>query len=136
MLSGNAYIEETAEVVMQLLEKGAIQMMDHERREKELQEIFEEIQHSYQILADNTLALQERTLELARTLFESSSQEEPHPTRATLEELAYQSRSQREQFETLLRKSAEAYGKVLEAPSDDHHVVEEAKADLEEASHP
>lgn len=111
-------------------------MMDHERREKELQEIFEEIQHSYEILADNTLALQERTLQLARTLFESSSQEESHPTHATLEELAYQSRSQREQFETLLRKSAEAYGKVLEAPSDDHHVVEEAKADLEEASHP
>ena len=86
---------------------------------------------------DNTLTLQERTLELARTLFESSAQEESHRTHATLEELAYQSRSQREQFETLLRKSAEAaYSKVLKAPSDDHHMVKEAKADLEEASHP
>ena len=111
-------------------------MMDHERRERELKEIFEEIQHSYSTLLDNTLTLQARTLELARTLFESSAQEDSHSTHATLEELACQSRSQREQFETLLRKSAEAYSKVLEAPSDDHHMVKEAKADLEEASHP
>jgi hypothetical protein len=49
--------------------------------------------------------------------------------------LAYQSRSQREGFEKVLRKSSEAYTKVLEAPSDEHHhKVEEAKADLEEAS--
>jgi hypothetical protein len=86
-------------------------------------------------LVDNTLTLQEQTLELARTLFESSAQEKSHRTQATLEELANQSRSRREEFEWLLRKSSEAYTKVLEAPSEEHrHKVEEAKADLEEAS--
>jgi hypothetical protein len=49
--------------------------------------------------------------------------------------LAHQSRSQREEFEKLLRKSSEAYSKVLEAPPEEHHhKVEEAKVDLEEAS--
>lgn len=111
-------------------------MMDHERTEKALQAIFEEIQHSYQTLVDNAFTLQEQTLELARTLFESSAQEKSHRTQATLEELADQSRSQREEFEKLRRKSSEAHAKVLEAPTDEHHhKVEEAKADLEEASH-
>jgi hypothetical protein len=32
-------------------------MMDHERTEKELQEIFEEIQHSYKTLVDNVFTL-------------------------------------------------------------------------------
>jgi hypothetical protein len=70
------------------LRKGAIQMMDRERTEKELQEIFEEIQHSYKTLVDNAFTLQERTLEIARALFESSAQEKSHHTEATLEELA------------------------------------------------
>src|SRR5215211_206695 len=42
-------------------------MMDHERTEKELEEIFEEIQHSYKTFADNALALQERTLQFAES---------------------------------------------------------------------
>jgi hypothetical protein len=116
------------------LRKGAVQMMDHERSEKELQQVFEEIQHSYKTLVDNTLTLQEQTLELARTLFESSA-EKTQGTQAMLEEMANQSRSRREEFEWLLRKSSEAYTKVLEGPSEEHrHKVEEAKADLEEAS--
>ena len=49
-------------------------MMDYERTEKELQQIFEEIQHSYKTLADNVFTLQEETLGLARTLFESSTE--------------------------------------------------------------
>jgi hypothetical protein len=40
-------------------------MMDHERTKKELEEIFEEIQHYYKTFADDVLALQERTLQLA-----------------------------------------------------------------------
>ncbi len=104
-------------------------MMDHERTEKELQEIFEEIQHSYKTLVDNAFTLQGRTLDLARTLFESS--EKAQGTRATLEELALQSSNQREEFENLVRKTNEAYTKVLNTPADKHHhKVEEAKADL------
>ena len=36
-------------------------MMDHERTEKELEAIFEEIQHYYEAFANDALALQERT---------------------------------------------------------------------------
>jgi hypothetical protein len=107
-------------------------MMDHERTEKELQEIFEEIQHSYKTLVDNVFTLQEQTLELARTLFESSVEQKSQGTQARLEELAHHSRNQRKELEKLFRKSREAYSKVLEAPSDEHHhKVEEAKADLQ-----
>jgi hypothetical protein len=91
-------------------------MMDQERTEKELQEIFEEIQHSYRTLVDNAFTLQEQTLELARTLFESSAQEKSHHIQAELEELANQSRSQREESEKLLRKSSEAYIKCSTLP--------------------
>ena len=108
-------------------------MMDHERTEKELQEIFEEFQHSYKTLVDNAFTLQERTLDLARILFESS--EKARGTRAMLEDLVLQASHQREGFEKLVRKSNEAYAKVLNTPTDEHHhKVEEARADLEEAS--
>jgi hypothetical protein len=104
-------------------------MMDHERTEKELQEIFDEIQHSYKTLVESTFALQERTLDLAWVLFESPG--ETQGTQATLEELALQSGKQRGEFEDLVRKSNEAYAKVLNTPTDEHHrKVEEAKADL------
>jgi hypothetical protein len=46
--------------------------MDHERTEKELEEIFGEIQHSYKTFVEGTLALQERTLGFARELLEKS----------------------------------------------------------------
>jgi hypothetical protein len=110
-------------------------MMDHERTEKELEEIFGEIQHSYKTFIDDALALQEDTLGFARRLLESSAvQEEAEGLRATWEELADKSRSERERFERLARKSSEAYMKVLKSPADEHHhKVEEARADLEEA---
>jgi hypothetical protein len=54
---------------------------------------------------------------------------------ATLEELVDNSKAERERFERLARKSSEAYMKVLKKPVDEHHhKIEEAKADLEEAS--
>ena len=117
-------------------EKGVIkEMMDHERTEKELEEIFEEIQRSYKTFVEGTLTLQERTLRFARELLESSGGQESEGSQAALEHLAEQGRGQREHFERLARKSSEAYMKVLKGPVDEHHhKVEEAKADLEEAS--
>jgi hypothetical protein len=48
---------------------------------------------------------------------------------------ANESRTQQEALETLLRKSSEAFMKVLRSPYDEHHrKVQEARADLEEAS--
>jgi len=111
------------------------EMMDHERTEKELEEIFEEIQRSYKTFVEGTLTLQERTLRFARELLESSGGQESEGSQATLEDLADQGRGQREHFERLARKSSEAYLKVLKGPVDEHHhKVDDAKADLEEAS--
>lgn len=110
------------------------EMMDHERTEKELQEIFEEIQRSYRAFAVNALALQERTLDFARELLENPSGQEAEGSRATLDDLADKSRAEREHFDRLARKSSEAYMKVLRRPVDEHHhKVAEAKADLEGA---
>jgi DNA-binding ferritin-like protein len=112
-----------------------IEMMDHERTEKELQEIFEEIQHSYNTFMEDVLALQERTFGFARELLENSADPEAEGMWATLEELVDKSKAQRERFERLARKSSEAYMKVLEKPIEEHHhKIKEAKADLEEAN--
>ena len=110
-------------------------MMDHERTERELQEVFEEIQRSYKALVNNAFELQEQTLEVAHSLYNSSEEAHSQSTRATLEALAEQSRSQREALEALVKKSEEAFMKVLKAPYDAHHQkIEEARADLEELS--
>ena len=110
-------------------------MMDHERTERELQEVFEEIQRSYKALVNNAFELQEQTLEVAHSLYNSSEEAHSQSTRATLEALAEQSRSQREALEALFKKSEEAFMKVLKAPYDaHHHKIEEARADLEEVS--
>ena len=109
-------------------------MMDHERTERELQEVFEEIQRSYKSWADNAFTLQERTFELAQRLSESSAEDHSQSTQDALETLANESRTQREALEKLLRKSNEAFMVVLRSPYDEHrHKVQEAKWDLEEA---
>ena len=56
-------------------------MMDQERTSKELQEIFEEVQHSYSTLLDNAFLLQEQILQLAWNLFESSAEIQAQNTR-------------------------------------------------------
>jgi hypothetical protein len=109
-------------------------LMDHERTEKELEAIFQEIQHSYKTFADEAFALQERTLEFARGLLESPAGREASDRRAALEELAHKSRGERERFDTLASKAGEAYLRVLKGPVDEHHhKIEEAEADLKEA---
>lgn len=110
-------------------------MMDHERTEKELQEIFEEIQRSYKAWADNVFALQEQTFELAQRLFESSTEVRSQSTQKSFEALAKESRTQQEALNKLLRKTNEAFMRVLQSPYDEHHhKVQEAKWDLEEAN--
>src|SRR5215204_4272686 len=67
--------------------RGYAKMMDHERQEKELQEVFEATQRAYRSLMENTLALQERTLELAFGMLETSggaTQRQAESNRSTL----------------------------------------------------
>jgi hypothetical protein len=109
--------------------------MDYERTEKELEAIFEEIQHSYEVFAQEAFALQERALQFARELLEGPASAEASDRRATLEELADKSRDERERFQTLGRKASEAYLRVLRGPVDEHHhKIEEAEADLKDTS--
>jgi hypothetical protein len=109
--------------------------MDHERTEKELEAIFQEIQHSYKTFAGEAFALQGRTLEFARQLLESPAGREASDRQAALEELADKSKRERERFETLARKVDEAYLKVLKGPVDEHHhKTEQAEADLKDAN--
>lgn len=112
-------------------------MMDHERTEKDLEEIFQEIQRHYKTLAEEAFALQGRTLAFARGLLEGTEGEDARSLRTTLEDLADKSRSERERFERLARKSGEHYMRVLRGPIEGHHhELEKARADLEEASRP
>ena len=49
-------------------------MMDRERQEKNLQEVFETTQGAYRAAVENTFGLQEQTLEFARNLIEAPAQ--------------------------------------------------------------
>jgi hypothetical protein len=109
--------------------------MGHERTDKELEAIFQEIQHSYKTFADEAFALQGGVLEFARQLLESPAGREASDRQAALEELAHKSRRERERFETLARKADEAYLEVLKGPVDEHyHKTEQAEADLKVAN--
>ena len=98
-------------------------MMDRERQEKDLQEVFETTQGAYRAAVENTFALQEQTLEFARNLLEAppeTLQAQARNNRATLEALAEQSRRQREAMEKLVEESAKVYESLLRAPFSHH----------------
>jgi uncharacterized protein (DUF342 family) len=108
-------------------------MMDRERQEKDLQEVFETAQASYRAAIENTFALQEQTLEFARSLLEAPEEalrDQAENNRAMLEALAEQSRRQREAMEKLVGESAKVYESLLRAPFSHHQhypAFEEAK---------
>jgi hypothetical protein len=94
-------------------------MMDRERQERDIQEVFDTSQAALWAAIENTFALQERTLEFAGGLIEASaeaSQTQAESNRATLEALAEQSRRQREAMEDLVRESAKVYESLLQTP--------------------
>ena len=98
-------------------------MMDRERQEKDLQEVFETTQGAYRAAVENTFALQEQTLEFARNLLgvpAEALQDQAENNRATLEALAEQSRRQREAMEKLVEESAKVYESLLRAPFSHH----------------
>src|SRR5829696_5633788 len=109
-------------------------MMDRERQEKDLQEIFQTAQASYQAAIENTFALQQQTLEFARSLIEAPPEtlrEQAENNRVTLEALAEQSRRQREAREKLVGEAAKVYDSLLSTPFShhQHHLeFEESKA--------
>ena len=108
-------------------------MMDRERQEKDLQEIFETTQGAYRAAVENTFALQEQTLEFAQSLLETPPEtlrEQAENNRVTLEALAKQSRRQREAMENLMGEAAKVYQSLLSAPFSHHQhhpMFEEAK---------
>ena len=95
-------------------------MMDRERQERDLQEVFEATQASWRAAIENTFALQEQTLEFARGLSEAPAEvlgAQYENNRATLEALAEQSGRQREAMENLVRESLRSTGAYFRSPS-------------------
>jgi hypothetical protein len=100
-------------------------MMDRERQEKDLHEVFETTQASYRAAIQNTFALQEQTLEFARTSCSRPHQrpclrDQAEDHRATLEALTEQTRRQRKAMEKLVGESAKVYESLLSAPFSHH----------------
>jgi hypothetical protein len=98
-------------------------MMDHERQERDLQEVFDATQASYLAAMENTFALQERALEFARTVIaapQEALRTQAQDNRAMLETLAEESRRQREAMENLVRESAKIYESFLRSPFSHH----------------
>jgi hypothetical protein len=98
-------------------------MMDHERQERDLQQIFDATQASYLAAVENAFALQERTLEFARNLLESSAETlktQADSNRATLQTLTEESKKHREAMENLVRESAKVYESFLGDPFSHH----------------
>ena len=94
-------------------------MMDRERQERDLQEVFEATQASWRAAIENTFALQEQTLEFARGLSEAPAEvlgAQYENNRATLETLVEQSGRQREAMENLVRESLKIYWSLLQVP--------------------
>jgi hypothetical protein len=94
-------------------------MMDRERQERDLQEVFEATQAASWAAIENTFALQERTLEFARNLIDAPAEAlrtQAENNRSTLEALAEQSKQQREAMENLVRESAKVYQSLLRTP--------------------
>jgi hypothetical protein len=97
--------------------------MDRERQEKDLQEVFQTTQTSYQAAIENTFALQQQTLEFARSLIEAPPEtlrDQAENNRVTLEALAEQARRQREAMEKLVGEAAKVYESLLSTPFSHH----------------
>src|SRR5215203_5388639 len=95
-------------------------MMDRERQEKDLQEVFETTQGDYRAAVENTFALQERTLEFARSMLEAPPEtlrEQAENNRVTLKALAEQSRRQREAMENLMGRLPRSTRACLAPPT-------------------
>jgi len=97
--------------------------MDHERQERDLQEVFDATRASYLASIENTFALQGRTLEFARNLIEAPEEAlrtQAENNHAMLETLTEESRRQREAMENLVRESAKVYESFLRSPLSHH----------------
>lgn len=98
-------------------------MMDHERQEKDLQEVFDATQASYRAAVENTFALQERTLQFARHLVEASAEDlqtQAENNRVMLQTLSEESQRHREAMENLVRESTKVYERLLRSPFSHH----------------
>jgi uncharacterized protein (DUF342 family) len=108
-------------------------MMDRERREKDLQEVFETTQASYRAAIENTFALQQQTLKFAQSLLEAPPEtlrEQAENNCGTLKALVDQSKRQREAMEKLVGEAAKVYESLLSTPFSHHQhhpEFEEAK---------
>ena len=110
-------------------------MMDHERQERDLQEVFNATQASYLAAIENTFALQEQALRFAQHLVEASAEDlqtQAENNRAMLQTLIEESRKHREAIENLVRESTKVYESLLRSPFS-HHQSHSTFAEATEA---
>jgi hypothetical protein len=108
-------------------------MMDHERQERDLQEVFDATQASYLAAIENTFALQERALRFARHLVDASAEDlqtQAERIRTMLQTLTEESRKHREAIENLVRESTKVYESLPRSPFSHH----QAHSKFEEAT--
>jgi hypothetical protein len=108
---------------VRIREREPAKMMDHERQERDLQEVFDATQASYRAAIENTFAHQERTLQFARHLVEASAEDlqtQVENDRAMLQTLIEESRKHREAMENLVRESTKVYESLLRSPFSHH----------------
>jgi hypothetical protein len=94
-------------------------MMDHERQERDLQEVFDATQASYRAAIENTFALQEGTLQFARHLVDASAEDlqtQAEKIRTMLQTLIEESRKHREAIENLVGESTRVYESLPRNP--------------------
>jgi hypothetical protein len=94
-------------------------MMDHERQERDLQEVFDATRASYLAAIENTFALQEGTLQFARHLVDASAEDlqtQAEKIRTMLQTLIEESRKHREAIENLVGESTKVYESLPRSP--------------------
>jgi hypothetical protein len=108
-------------------------MMDHERQERDLQEVFDATRASYLAAIENTFALQEGALRFARHLVDASAEDlqtQAERIRTMLQTPTEESRKHREAIENLVGESTKVYVRLLRSPFSHH----QAHSKFEEAT--
>jgi hypothetical protein len=107
--------------------------MDHERQERDLQEVFDATRASYLAAIENTFALQEGALRFARHLVDASAEDlqtQAERIRTMLQTPTEESRKHREAIENLVGESTKVYVRLLRSPFSHH----QAHSKFEEAT--
>ena len=90
-----------------------------EKTNKATEQLAKRTGDSFKVAVDHAVALQERNVKFAQTLFESGTREirqQAESNRAVAQELIERTENQREAFQTVIEESVDAYMDLVFAP--------------------